>query len=904
MSELILQTKLHIPAPRTSLVARPQLIEKLNAGLSGRLSLISAPPGFGKTTLVADWINQLAPGYKAGWLALEESDNDLARFFTYLIAALKSVFPQAGQELEQDQLPPPETTMAYLINDLTAVSPNVLLVLDDYHLLTTPAVHQAIHYLIEHSPPNLQLVIISRSDPPFSLSKLRVRGQLTEIRARDLRFSTAEAALFLRESMGLNLSRQEVTMLENRTEGWIAGLQLAAHSLRFQDNSQAFLTAFAGDDRYIADYLVEEVLNQQRPEIQSFLLQTSLLQRLSGDLCDALLERNGSQAILEQLEGSNLFIIPLDNRRQWYRYHQLFRDLLRERLDLPAEEIQALNLRASRWFAANQFMFQAVDHALAAEAYAQAANLIMVCVFEIFSTNQLATLLNWWSRIPQDLQSQNLSLCMATAWAWLAIGKWQEAERHLQLVESGLGLKMKALLTDIEDLDPRVRDGLIEVATIRVTFQSHTRVEIQETLALCRRILPYLVGNEEFLFNTAIALRPVVLFNMGLAHQTLNQLEEAETAFQEAIRLGEELGNGHLVAPALGELAEVQMIQGRLKTAETTCMAGITLLSTMTGKLTPLSGLLHVRLGQLYHEWNDLDLALEHYQRGIKLAQPWQHQATLLAGYLGLATTYLALDRQEECASTQASLVQLMNEQNTLVDDEIRAHTAWLLARQGDMEGAVYWLNQTHLERDQEPLLEQTALFLATTRHLLGENEEARRWLERLLELVLDLGHEGLLIQSLVLRSMIFGAFGKHEEALDTLVQALDKAEAQGYLRTFADQGTGLVTILEDLEEQGRLPPYGRVVLAAFRHPGQEFSTPEIRSGPVSSGGDGLVEPLTERELEILQYIAGGLANKEIAARLHLSTGTVKVHAHNIYSKLDVNGRTQAVVKAQQLKII
>ena len=717
MSELILQTKLTIPQVRPSLIARPHLIKKLNAGLAGKLTRISAPPGFGKTTLVSKWLNQLSTDQNAAWLSLEESDNDATRFFAYLIGAFQIIQRSIGQDLTITQLPPPDSVMSYLINDITAVSQSFILVLDDYHLITAPAIHQAMAYLFEHIPPHMHLVIISRADPPISLSRLRVRGSLIEIRARDLRFTAVEAAEFLHKTMGLDLSADEVALLERRTEGWVAGLQLAAHSLQLEDDKLTFLTAFAGDDRYIADYLLEEVLTNQPEEVQSFLLQTSILDRLNSQLCNALLERQGSQSILEFLEESNLFILPLDNRRQWYRYHRLFADLLRARLESSTEKVALLHRRASQWYAENDSIPQAVEHAIAAADYDRVIYLILSYVTEMFATNRLSTFLQWWQQIPQETAAQNPQLCMAVAWAWLATGHWQESEQCLQAVERALGASMNVLLTDIDALEPGIRSGLIEVSTIRVSFQSVAQVDVHETLAICRRILPFLVEEDPtFLFNPPIALRPVVLFNMGLAYQAIGQLDEAAVAFAEAVELGKALRNDHIVAPAIGHLAEVEIAQGRLHRAAETCRRGIELLQTMAGKISPISGLLHIRLGQLFYEWNQLENSVQHLQEGISLAQPWHHRETLVPGYLGLVRTYRALGQEQEALNAQIAFDELVADESAAVDSMATAQHAWLHAQQGDMEAARRWADNSSLFFNEEPLREGEALILARIR--------------------------------------------------------------------------------------------------------------------------------------------------------------------------------------------
>jgi len=906
MTTTLLKTKLFRPPLRTSLISRARIISKLNAGLDGKLTLVSAPPGFGKTTLVSEWLSQTPAGYELAWLSLEENDNDPTQFFAYLIGALQTVHPEIGQDLAlASQLPPPEIAVAMLINDITAVARPVLLVLDDYHLITTTAIHQAILYLVDHMPATLHLVIISRADPPFSLSRIRVRRQLTEVRVRDLRFTTAEAGDFLHQTMGLELTPDEVALLESRTEGWVAGLQLAAHSLQLEDNKLAFLTAFAGDDRYIADYLLEEVLAHQPEAIQQFLVHTSILERLSSPLCDALLGRQDSQSILQLLEGSNLFIVPLDNRRQWFRYHRLFADLLRERLEASPEEMIALHRRASQWYAENGSLPQAVEHALSAADYARAIELFLACIPEMFMTSRLTTVLRWWQQIPEEITNHNPALSLAAAWAWLGTGQRQESEGCLLAVESALGRSTKALLTDIETLEPITRNGLIEVATIRVSRGVVLWTDLRNTLIICERMLPYLVEEDQpHLFNPPIYLRPVILFNMGLAYQALGQQKEAVVAFEESAGLGQAQGNVHIVASALAHLAEVRIVLGELHAAADTCRQGIEVVTALAGKISPMSGLLHVRLGQLFYEWNELETAVQHLQEGITVAKPWRNREALLSGYLELARAYLALGQDQDALLAQETFAEWVAEEPVATDPAAYANQAWLQAQMGDMAAASRWVKNCGLELDQEPVRELEALVLIRIKLKQGQEEGAGQWLNKLLASA-EAGEQwGRVVELLLLQALIFESQDNRPEALKAISRALAMAETEGYVRTFVDGGRPVAGLLGEVARSHGATEYLDRLLIAFQANTTGGRETSRTASPTSPTPVALVEPLSDRELEVLHLIAEGLTNREIAARLFLSPGTVKAHTHNIYGKLGVSGRTLAVATARSLNIL
>lgn len=916
VSDALLPTKLYKPPLRPSLVPRPRLIEKLNeglgageAGFAGKVSLVSAPPGFGKTTLVSEWLDQLPESVETAWLSLEPSDNDPARFFAYLTGALQTVEPELGRYLEAPvQIPPPDVAAEMLLRDLADISRPLILVLDDHHVISTPAINRAVAFMVERLPPLMHLVVIGRADPSFSLSRLRVRRQLTEIRAQDLRFNLEEAAEFLNLSMGLRLSADEVALLESRTEGWAAGLQLAAHSLQLGGDKEAFLNSFAGDDRYVADYLMEEVLAQQPEEVRSFLFETSILERLCGRLCDAVLGRHDGQAKLEFLEQANLFIIPLDNRRMWYRYHHLFGELLRERSGLATEASSQLHRRASQWYAENGLVSEAIEHALSAGDLERSVALIIDSVHEMFRDSRLMTLLGWWQRLPERITAENPKLGMMAAWAYLATGQSDEAERCLQRIETAMGYQVVALLGDIEVLNPYVRNGLIEVAAIRMTIQAIAQIDANQTLALCQRILPFLTVEEErHLFNPMIALRPVALFNSGLAHEALGHLEEAADTFRQTIDLGNTLGNTHIVAGATGHLAEIQILQGKLRQAAETCRRGIESVVALAGSESPLSGLLHVKLGQLSYEWNQLEQSVQHLQDGIELARRWRNREAMLPGYLGLVRAHRALDQEGEAQRAESSLERLLSETAVPSEAPSRAHYAWHRASQGDTAAAERWLRAVELRPEDAEAREEEAMVLMRLRLLEGDTAEARGWLEPMLGAAETGERWGRVVELLALAAVVEEGMGNRETALGPLSRALQLAEGQGYVRLFVDLGRPMAGLLRHAVARNVAPQYATRLLAAFPAGDQEALERDADgmrdAQPVAESGV-LPEPLSQREAEVLQLIAGGLTNKEIAARLHLAPGTVKVHAHNLYSKLGVGGRTQAVARARALNLL
>jgi len=930
--EPLLQTKLFIPPLRLNLVPRPLLVERLSQGLAqnNKLTLVCAPAGFGKTTLISDWIQkhskrdslegieELSAASRdvvpldIAWLSLDKEDNDPIRFLTYFTAALSQVIPGLDQEisvmLSSSQSAFVEPFISAIINHITAagLSTSLVLILEDYHFIDSAAVHEGLIFLLEHLPPQMHLVITSRSDPPLLLSRLRARDQMMEIRARDLRFTYKEAAVFLGGTMGLDLSDEIVATLEQRTEGWIAGLQLAAMSLRQQDDPLSFVTTFAGDDRYVADYLMDEVIRQQPASIQDFLLGTSILDSLSAPLCDAVMEVENSRTTLKDLEAYNLFIVPLDNQRRWYRYHYLLADLLRQRLGetVPHSEVELLHQRASRWYEEEQLLVPAVEHALSAGDYQSAVRLIEQGAPRLFLDSRMNTLLKWWKELPQKIILTNPKLCLIYGWAWLSTSHPTESERCLQAIEQELGAKMAVLFDDLEkadQLDPAVMVALVEIAVIRGQL-AILKGDIGEALELSRLALPYLDDpNQPFLHNAPEDLRTIVLFTMGLAYKLQGELSKASPALAEAMWLGHDRRNVHLVAVASGNLASVQAMQGHLHQAVHTCHHGLTMLQEMTGRLSPMSGRLHTELGAILYEQNDLEAAYQRLQEGISLAKPWGFMDALLPGYLGLARLRAAEADWVGALAALDELEELGRSHPGAVLPAVESHRARLWVAQGDIAAAGLWVEKSglHIDAEFHYRQEDEYIILARVRMAQKRWDGATLLIDRLSEIMDSGERRGRLVELFVLKALALDAQDKPDEALEPLARALELAEPQRYVRIFVDEGESMARLLYQAVAHGIRPGYSKELLSAFQFsesaPFHESQHPDPRSG--------LIEPLSQRELEVLECLNSGLSNREIAQRLTIALTTVKTHTRNIYRKLDVSSRTQAVAKANALGI-
>jgi LuxR family maltose regulon positive regulatory protein len=935
MTTPVLKTKLHIPSVRPELVPRPRLIERLNAGLHRKLTLISAPAGFGKTTLVSEWVQALygtTPPVAAAWLSLDESDNDPIRFLVYLVVALQTI--EAGQEptgsigkgvlsaLQSPQPPPAEVILTALINEIAAIPDRILLVLDDYHLIGAQPIHDALTFLLRHLPPHtgpggqcqgMHLVIASREDPPLPLARLRARGQLTELRATDLRFTSSEAAEFLNQMMGLDLSAEDIAALENRTEGWIAGLQLAAISMQGRKDVAGFIQSFTGSHHFVLDYLVEEVLEQQSQSVQSFLLQTAVLDRLTGSLCDALTGQDNGRATLETLEHANLFIVPLDDERRWYRYHHLFSDLLRQRLrQVQPEQVSTLHRQAGTWYEDQGLATEALRHILAAGDFQWAGRVVeQIGTATLWKWFDWTNLRYWLQQLPASLVHSRPRLCLLSAWVMDFSGQPEAIDPFLRSVESHLqdagdgGLVARAdrliATTDVSwavpPLSKDVLSIMAEVTTIRA-FTARVRDDLPGAIKLFHRALEMLPSQE-------LHLRAVITGGLADTCFVSGDILTAGSLFPEASAIGWESGNIYMASISARRLAEVQVMRGFLHQAADTYMQMQHVLAKRGVQLAAVAGNTCVGMGELMREWNDLDAAVQQLREGIEHGKQVAGVRILLPGYVSLARALWALGDADGALSAIQEAMHVWEEYHVRRlwgVPPVAAYEARLWLAQGDVASAVQWAQEQGLRADGELSYQREVDHLTLARLLITQSNasEATGLLQRLLEAAEAGGRISRVIEILMLQALALQVQGDTDQAITTLERALTLAEPGGFVRIFMDEGPPMARLLYEALARGIAPDYARRLLAAFPVPEPEEAAPLETQAPES----GQIEPLSERELEVLELFAEGLSNREIASRLFLSPHTVKTHSSNIYGKLNVHNRTQAVARARALGLL
>ena len=912
---MFLVTKLSIPPlrPAHSLVSRPRLLARLNQALTRRLTLVSAPAGFGKTTLLSEWVHQ--PHHQDGqpvavaWLSLDQGDNDAGRFLGYLGAALQATWDGTGEAaLAALAAPPPflpEPAMPGLINQLNRLPYHVVLVLDDYHLIDVEPVHRVLALLLDHLPPRFHLVIASRTRPPLPLARLRARQQLLELDTADLRFSPDEAAAFLNQVMGLHLSSGDITALELRTEGWIAGLQLAALSMLGREDVTHFIAAFTGSHRYILDYLVEEVLQRQSPATQTFLLKTSILNRLTGSLCEAVTGQPEGQVTLARLEQANLFIVPLDDDRRWYRYHHLFAGLLRHRLrhfPLPGgatADLPELHRRASEWYERHGQTAEAMGHALSGADAARAIRLVEPVARTMLSRSEMATLLSWLDVLPEELDRSQNHLSLFHAWALVLTG-------HLDVVEPPEAEGAASPVEGLGGLNVSLATLPGELAAIRATA-AYFRRDFGRAVELSEQALAGLAEDNLF-------LRAALALNLGVASSWTGEVTRASRAFAQAATISRLAGNQHVTLIALWNQGQLELEQGRLlKTAELYRQA-LELVEHQRRHgqpLSPAAGGAYVGLGCLLYERNSLAEAEQYLQTGLSLAEPGAEIAILTAGRIALSRLKLAQHDVAGAFETVRQAQELARQNNdSYWAAQAAAQQAWLWLSQARdradkraLQAAVRWAAESGLGETDPPVYLREVEHLALARLLIQQGrqqaglpalEAASRLLERLRQVTAEAGRAGRTLEVLALLALAYHGQHRPEQALAALDQAFSLARPEGYQRLFLDEGPPMETLLRRAASRGIAPDYVNRLLAAFAaaEPGQQ------------PAGPALVEPLSERELEILHLVAGGRSNQDIARELALTVGTVKWHLNNIYGKLNVRSRTQAVAQARRLKLL
>ncbi len=904
----LLETKFYMPRPRRGLVPRPRLSKRLDRGAASKLMLVSAPAGFGKTTLLAEWLagpSALADERLAAWLSLDRGDNHPPTFWSYVITALRTVASGVGEGalalLQAPQPPPVEAVLTALLNDLAAIAGDIVLVLDDYHVVDAREVQDGMAFLLDHLPPALHVVIASRADPPLPLARLRARGDLAEIRAAELRFTPDEAAAYFNGLMGLQLTARDVSVLEARTEGWIAALQLAALSMQERQDVAGFIDGFAGDDRYVVDYLAEEVLARQPDRVQAFLLQTAILGRLSGPLCDAVTGLGGGKAMLEALDRGNLFLVPLDDRRRWYRYHHLFADVLQARLlDEHPGEVPELHRRACAWYEQNGERSLAIGHALAAGDFGRAADLVELAIRALRPTRQEAMVRRWLEELPDDVVRVRPVLSVTFAGALLMTGEIEGVQERLQDAERWLDPP-----TDLHE-GPRARSAEMVVAdeeeyrrlpaaiAVYRAALALARGEAADTVRQARRALD--LSLEEDYLNRASAAG-----FLGLASWGSGDLEAGHRAYSVCV---DGLRRAGFIADILGcsiALADIRITQGRLGEAMRTYEQALQFAGEQGRPVLRGTADMHAGISEIDCERGDLRAATQHLLTCQELGE---HAGLSQHRY----RWRVAMARVAQAEGNLAGAVDLLNEaERCYVSDffpnvrPVPALRARVWIRQGRFDEALRWVREQDLSVDDDLSYLREFEHITLARVLLarcqGEREEhslqkAARLLKRLLVAAEEGGRTGRVIEIVVLQALAHQARGDTPAALACLDRAVTLAEPEGYVRIFADEAPLIVPLLRAVAKRGTRPNYVRRLLAAV-------GTTEAGSGLTT-----LIDPLSERELEVLRLLGTELDGPAIARELMVSLNTMRTHTKNIYTKLAVTSRRAAVRRAAELDLL
>ncbi|MGD9093849.1 MAG: LuxR C-terminal-related transcriptional regulator [Anaerolineales bacterium] len=911
MTVPILQTKLYIPPYRPVLVPRAHLVEKINAGLDCKLTLISAPAGFGKTTLLAEWV--ASSSRPIAWISLDDGDNDQIRFLTYLIVAIQGIHDKFGQTtLELLQSPQPSSTeniLTALINEIAELQNPFLLILDDYHVISDRQVHRTVTYLIEYQPRQMHVILSTRADPPWPLSRYRGRGELNELRVNDLRFSVDETLTFLNEVMNLKLSTDDVATLDERTEGWIAGLQMAALSLQGRKDTTTFMKAFSGSHRYVLDYLLEEVLLRQSEAVREFLLKTSILNRMTAPLCNIITGRQDSQDILRDLEAANLFLLPLDDERGWYRYHHLFVSLLRGLLgqEHPHQKSE-LHIRASQWLESQGLLDEAIEHAVAAKDIERATDLIEQYAMDTIIQGNLTTVARWLESLPSEQIRARPWLCGYQAWVRHWTGQREDVEECLVHVEN-------TFLETRGDPDAAVvlseseyRHLLGTVGAIRAISANHDTSE-QPKLEIAQRAMELLPEGDYMRGINAIAL--------ANAYENQGDLLKAQAAYAEGCKIAKDYGYRSLEVSLTCYLGSTYVRQARLHEAYRIFSEALDKASTPSGSKLPAAGYALVKLGELEREWNQLETAEVTLTKGLEICKQWGQVDFLAEGYVAMARLQLA---KGDAHGAHKSIDEVDALSRTAKLDpfiicwsdncRLRLWLPWEDLSQGFQAGlieATNWATASGLQVDGELSYLADLDHINLSRFMVAQGmhhsskplfDQALTLLERIVDGAESAGWIHQAIEARILQALAFQGAGNPDGALRSLTEAIARAEPGGYIRLFTDEGSPMQRMLSTAVRRDIAPGHMKVVLDSLKKP--MIVPREVVQHPTSK----LVEPLSERELQVLRYLKTNLSSTEIADELYISPSTVRTHIKNIYSKLDVHRRYDAVERAKELSLL
>jgi len=861
----LLKTKLHAPVLRPERVLRSRLIDTLNNNLlqdkefCRSLTLVAAPAGYGKTTLVCQWLETL--DIPAAWLSLDPEDNDPVRLLQYVTASIRTVLPDSCSEafsiLSGGQGASSELILTALINEFYSQPEPVVLILDDYHVIRNPAVHSLIAFLLDHHPSNLHLVITTREDPLLPIARLRARSQVLEIRQQGLRFTPEETGNFLQKVMGLDIRPEEIAALEQRTEGWIAGLQLAALSMQSCEDISSFIEALTGSSRFILDFLMEEVFERQTTEVREFLLRTAVLKRLSAPLCDRVAGSRGSEEILQTLDQANLFLVPLDQSHEWFRFHRLFSELLRFRLRGAYPEIEPeLHKRAAAWFEEQGLAGEAIHHALASGDWKEAGGFIQKAVTDYLKRGEVHTVIGWFEKLPESYLFADPKLLFDYCWPLLLAGQFQKAEPILGQLEK-MAREHPVFLGEIYAAQAYAARGLNDPA--RMVERSQRAMQL----------LPE---------NSAHS-RGIVALNLGLAYWHQGLMGEAEPLLEEALLSARKTENLYALLTAQIFLGRIYAVRGELDRAAAAFRRALQM-----GDRIPINALAYMDLAALHYEWNELETSERTLNQAIALSKRGQNDE-FLAGCL------LLKSRLQIAAGDFTTAEKVLNQAQNLVNkaniegqmaERVLAARAYLLLTKGDPPDDI------QAERFEQTDSHTFYRFIGLTAARCLPEEEKRQVLTRLGR---NAEKQGWVYGLISIRIVQAAAADSGEEGLEFLSSALELGRKGRFVRSFAEAGSDVVALLRSAARKGIFTDYTNQILSA------------LDGKRVFKGAD-LPEPLSERELEVMELICSGMSNREIAEKLVISTGTAKTHVHNICGKLGVRNRTEAAIKAKELELV